>query len=140
MPAYPSDEWLQAYKDAINQSADFRIAATDWQGDVTFVIEAEPDKGLVLDVWHWLDLARGICRDAKTVSPDEGDRAAFVVRAPYSRWKEVILGRLEPTKAMVQGKLRLKGDLKKIDEQRRAVGVLVALAAHIPSEFVDEGQ
>jgi len=140
MPAYPSDEWLQAYRDAINQSAEFRIAATDWQGDVTFVIEAEPEKGLALDVWHWLDLARGICRSAKTVTPDEGDRAAFVVRAPYSRWKEVIRGRLEPTKAMVQGKLRLKGDLKKIDEQRDAVGVLVSLAAKIPSDFVDERQ
>jgi len=140
MPAYPSDEWLQAYRDAINQSADFRIAATDWVGDVTFVIEAEPEKGLTLDVWHWLDLARGICRNAKTVTPDEGDRAAFVVRAPYSRWKEVIRGRLEPTKAMVQGKLRLKGDLKKIDEQRKAVGVLVSIASEIPADFVDERQ
>lgn len=140
MPIYPSADWLHAYRDAINQSAAFRIAATDWQGDVTFVIEAEPDKGLILDHWHWLDLARGICRQAKVVTPDEGDRAAFVVRAPYSRWKEVIGGRLEPTKAMVQGKLRLKGDLKKIDEQRKAVGVLVSLASQIPTEFVDERQ
>src|SRR5437764_15052909 len=121
MPVFPSDEWLHTYRDAINQSADFRIAATDWEGDVTFVIEAEPEKGLVLDVWHWFDLWHGICREAKSVTPDEGDAAAFVVRAPFSRWKDVIAGRLEPTKAMVQGKLRLKGDLKKIDEQRTAV-------------------
>ncbi len=140
MAVYPSEEWLQAYKDAINMSAEFRIAATDWEGDVTFVIEAEPDKGLHLDVWHWLDLARGICRQARTVSPDEGDRAAFVVRAPYSRWREVLGGRLEPTKAMVQGKLRLKGDLKKIDQNKKAVAVLVSLAARIPAEFVDEGR
>jgi putative sterol carrier protein len=138
MPIYPSDQWLEAYKDAINQSADYRIAATDWEGDVSFVIEAEPDKGLQLDVWHWLDLARGICREARSVTPDVGDRAAFVVRAPYSRWKEVLGGRLEPTKAMVQGKLRLKGDLKKIDENKKAVAVLVSLASKIPAEFVDE--
>jgi putative sterol carrier protein len=105
---------------------------------VSFVIEAEPDKGLQLDVWHWLDLARGICREARSVTPDVGDRAAFVVRAPYSRWKEVLGGRLEPTKAMVQGKLRLKGDLKKIDENKKAVAVLVSLASKIPAEFVDE--
>src|SRR5438067_11912172 len=118
-------------------SADYRIAATDWEGDVTFVIEAEPDKGLQLDVWHWFDLYHGICRDAKNVTPDEGDRAAFVIRAPYSRWKEVIRGRLEPTKAMVQGKLRLKGDLFKIEKERNSVRVLVSIASGIETEFVD---
>jgi len=137
VPLFPSDEWLHAYRDAINMSADFRIAATDWEGDVTFVIEAEPDKGAVLDVWHWFDLWHGICRDAKVVSPDEGDKAAFVVRAPYSRWKQVIRGQLEPTKAMLQGKLRLKGDLPKIEKERKAVHVLVKLASEIPTEFVD---
>ena|SRR5437899_2880527 len=138
MPQFPSEEWLHAYKDAINMSAEFRIAATDWEGDVTYVVEAEPDKGLVIDAWGWFDLYHGVCRQARVVSPDEGDKASFVIRAPYSRWKEVIRGRLDPTKAMVQGKLRLKGDLPKITEQVRAVDVLVSIAAQIPTEFVDD--
>jgi len=135
---FPSPEWLHAYKDAINMSADFRIAATDWEGDVTYVIEAEPDKGLSIDAWGWLDLWHGICRDARVVTPDDGDRARYVIRAPYSRWKEVIRGRLDPTKAMVQGKLRLKGDLPKLEKERKAVGVLVSLTAEIPTDFLDE--
>jgi len=137
VPRFPSDDWLHAYRDAINMSADYRIAATDWEGDVTFVIEAEPDKGLALDVWHWFDLYHGICRQAKPVTPDEGDRAAFVIRAPYSRWKEAIRGRLEPTKAMLQGKLRLKGDLYRIEKERDSVRVLVKIASDIDTEFVD---
>ena len=137
MPQYPSDDWLRSYRDAINMSADYRIAATNWEGDVTFVIEAEPEKGHPSDVWHWFDLYHGVCRAAKVVTPDEGDRAAFVVRAPYSRWKEVIRGRLEPTKALLQGKLRLKGDLFKIEKERESVRVLVKIASQIDTEFVD---
>jgi putative sterol carrier protein len=137
MPRFPSDEWLRSYRDAINMSADYRIAATNWEGDVTFVIEAEPDQGHSTDVWHWFDLYHGVCRQAKEVTPDEGDRAAFVVRAPYSRWKEVIRGRLEPTKAMLQGKLRLKGDLFKIEKERDSIRVLVKIASEIETEFVD---
>src|SRR4029079_8786766 len=101
-----------------NCSPTIRTAGADGEGDVTFVIEADPDKGHPTDVWHWFDLYHGVCREAKPVTPDERDRAAFVIRAPYSRWKEVILGRLEPTKAMLQGKLRLKGDLFKIEKER----------------------
>jgi putative sterol carrier protein len=61
-----------------------------------------------------------------------------VIRAPYSRWKEVLLGRLDPVKAMLQGKLKLRGDLPQIIRHVRAAKELVNVAAATPTEFVDE--
>jgi putative sterol carrier protein len=139
MPLFPSKEWLDAYAERINQSSDYRDAAATWEGDVAYVFEPEPDKGISEEIWAWLDLWHGECRDAKyDVPSEEGAKAKFIIMAPYSRWKEVIRKELDPVKGMMQGKLKLKGDLPTIVRYVKAANELVNLAASIPTEFVDE--
>ena len=138
MSEFPSEEWLAEYVDRINASPAYREAAATWEGHVAYVIEAEPDKGLDEDVWTWLDLWHGECRDGKVVSPQEGEKARFVIRAPYSRWKEIIRGRLDPIKGMMTGKLKLRGDLPTIVRYVKAANELVNLAQTVPTEFADE--
>ena len=72
------------------------------------------------------------------IASDEGERAKFVIRAPYTRWKEIIRKELDPIKGMMQGKLRLKGDLPTIVRYVKAANELVNLAATVPTDFVDE--
>jgi putative sterol carrier protein len=104
---------------------------------VAYVIEAEPDKGVPEDVWAWLDLWHGACREGRIVGQEEGEKARFVIRAPYSRWKEVINQELDPVKGMMQGKLKLKGDLPTIVKYVRAANELVNVAQTVPTEFPD---
>ena len=139
MPTFPSEEWLNEYVGLINESQDYREAAATWEGDVTYVFEAEPDKGVPDDLYAWLDLWHGECRGSKYGVPEEvGSAAKFVIRAPYTRWKEVIRKELDPVKGMMQGKLKLKGDLPTIVRYVKAANVLVNLAGSVPTEFVDE--
>lgn len=138
MPTFPSDEWLERYKEAINASEAYREAAKDWEGDITYVVEAEPAKGVPEDVHAWVDLWHGECRDAKLVPPDDGAKAKFIILAPYSRWKEVLRGEVEPIKGMMQGKLKLRGDLPTIARYVKAAEELVSIAGSIPTEFPDE--
>ena len=138
MPVFPSEEWLGQYVERINDSAGYREAAATWEGDIAYVIEAEPDKNVPQDVWAWLDLWHGECRGAKIVDPAEGEKATFVIRAPYSRWKEVIKKELDPVKGMMQGKLKLKGDLPTIVRYVKAANELVNLAETVSTEFPDE--
>jgi putative sterol carrier protein len=135
---FPSREWLDEYAERINGSAEYREASATWEGDMSYVFEAEPDKGVPEDIWAWLDLWHGECRDGKLVSPADGERARFVIRAPYSRWKEVIKKELDPVKGMMQGKLKLKGDLPTIVKHVKAANELVNLAQTVPTEFADE--
>ncbi len=139
MPIFPSKEWLDVYVDRINASAEYKEAAATWEGDVSYVFESEPDKGVPDEIWAWLDLWHGECRRGKYGVPaDEGGRAKFIIRAPYTRWKEVIKKELDPVKGMMQGKLKLKGDLPTIVRYVKAANELVNLAGSVPTEFVDE--
>jgi len=138
MAVFPSDEWLRIYRDRINGSPEYREAASTWEGAIAFVFEAEPDRGVPQDLWAVLDLWHGVCRDARMVSPEEGARAPYVIRAPYTRWKQVLAGDLEPVKGMMQGKLKLQGDLPTIIRYVRAANELVHLTTTVPTEFLDE--
>ena len=139
MPEFPSKEWLEVYVERINQSPEYREAAATWEGDVSYVFEAEPDKGVPEEIWAWLDLWHGECRDSRYgLSSEEGAKAKFIIRAPYTRWKEVIKKELDPVKGMMQGKLKLQGDLPTIVRYVKAANELVNVAGTVPTEFVDE--
>ncbi len=138
MAVFPSEEWIEAFVQRINGSSEYREAAAAWEGDISFVFEAEPDKNHPRDVWAWLDLWHGECRAGHLVTPEEGEGARFIIRAPYSRWKDVLRGQLDPVKGMMQGKLKLKGDLPTIVRYVRAATELVNLTQTVPTEFLDE--
>ena len=137
MARFPSAEWLTLYQDLINGSQEYRESSRDWEGDIAFVMEAEPDRGVPEDLIAWLDLWHGECRGARMITGEEGEAAAYGISAPYSRWREVVEGRLEPVKAMVQGKLKLRGDLAEIVRHVRAAKELVHLTTLVPTEFLD---
>lgn len=139
MAVWPGEEWMAEYRDLINQSAEYREAAHDWEGVVVYHFQAEPDKGLGEDVYGWFDLWHGECRDAKQVPAEDALKAEFVVSAPYSRWKQVIRKELEPMRAVMQGHLKLKGDLPKAVRYTKASMVLQDIATKVPgTEFLDE--
>jgi putative sterol carrier protein len=135
---FPSEEWIHELVGRINASAEYREAASTWEGDIAFVFGADPDKGVPDDVWAWLDLWHGECRGGGIVAPDEGAMARYVIRAPYSRWKDVLRGHLDPVRAMMQGKLRVHGDLPTIVRYVRAANELVHLTTTVRTEFIDE--
>jgi putative sterol carrier protein len=138
MPMFASQAWFEAFQIHINASARYRQAAADWEGDIAFRIMAEPDRNVPADLWGYLDLWHGSCRDARAIQPGEGDAAAYTLSAPYSRWKDVVRGELDPIKAMMQGKLRVRGDLPTIVRYVKAANELVHLTGLVETDFPDE--
>ncbi|NUR04145.1 MAG: hypothetical protein HOY79_48860 [Streptomyces sp.] len=139
MPVFPSEEWLSEYVDRINTSEEFAEAARDFEADLSYVFEAEPGSGLDRDVWARAEVGGGKCLWAKyDVSAEEGRTSQFVIQAPYSRWKEVIEGKLDPMEAMLDGDLAVTGHLPTLLRYVRAADELVNLAARVSSSFTDE--
>lgn len=139
MARFLSQPWFDAFVEAINSSEEYREAAAEWEGDIAFLVEAEPDRNVPDDVWARLDLWHGACRGGGPIASEGGPASAYVLAAPYSRWKDVVLGDLDPIRAMMQGKLRVRGDLPTIVRQVRAANELVRLLGEVPTEFPDEG-
>jgi len=137
---FPSAEWCVALKDAINANTGYRTAAKDWtHGAVAMVVAAEPAIGIPEDVGMWLDTASGECRECRLITRAEADKAPFVLVAPYARWKEVIKKQLDPTKGMMQNKLKLtKGHMPTMVKFVTANKELVESTTRVPTQFVDE--
>jgi putative sterol carrier protein len=136
---FPSMEWTEEYKRQINLSEGYKKAAATWTaGPVALVVSAKSDIGLDEDFGMWLDLHQGVCRDAKKVSLEEAQKAPFCITGDYTRWKQVIKKELEPVKGMMQGKLKLKGDLPTIVRYVKASQELVECSTRIETKFLDE--
>src|SRR2546421_9709505 len=95
--AFPSPEWVSAYGTEINASESYRTASKEWtHGAVALVVNPQPEIGIAKPVGIWLDLERGLCREAKVVSQTEAEQAPFVITGDYGQWKRVIRKELGP--------------------------------------------
>ncbi len=138
MALFPTQEWFERFIEEVNSSDEYLQAAADWEGDIAFLILAEPDKSFPEDVWAWLDLWHGRCRGGGLVDAERGAEARYLLSAPYSRWKDVLHGDLDPVRGMIQGKLKVKGDLPVIVRYVRAANELVRLTGEVDTVFPDE--
>jgi putative sterol carrier protein len=136
---FPSAAWANAYKDAINQNALYRKAATDWdQGSVALVCKPEPAIGLKEPQAIILDLLRGECRGVvHTEDEFDIDEAQFVIEASYALWRSIIQRELDPILAMLTSQLRLsKGHLPTLIKDVEGSKQLVLSAAQVETEFL----
>jgi putative sterol carrier protein len=133
-----SEEWVRKYETAINGNPAYRTAAAGWTHGVVALVCRRQPPALPQDLGIWLDLDRGVCRGAKLVAVDEAARAPFCITGEYARWKQVVRKELEPIKGMMQGKLKLKGDLPTIVRFVQAAQELVNSATTIETQFPDE--
>lgn len=135
---FPSEEWIAEYGKAINASEDYKKAAAKWEGAVAFIFNAEQDIGLAEDFVVWADLWHGECREIKQVTLEEAEKAPYVIRGDYANIKQIFLGKLNPVKATVQGKIKVKGNFATLVRYVKAIEAVVKCAASVSTEFLDE--
>lgn len=136
---FPSEEWTQAFKDAVNENESYRRHGKPWTfGAVAMVVKSDPSIGIEEDTGMILDVHEGTCRGTEFVKGMEAVAGApFVIVASYDRWKEVIGGNLDPIKGMMEGKLKLtKGHLPTMIRFVESSRQLVVSAAKVPTEFL----
>ncbi len=132
---FPSKEWIEKYKDVINDSPDYKEAAKWWEGDFLFIIE--PDEKLEKEHTFYLDLWHGDCRAVDYY--EEGQhrpKTEFEYRGTYSNWLKVINGELDPIKGILTKKFKLVGDKAKVMRATKAAKELVNSAQKVPTEFL----
>ena len=131
---FPSEEWIKAFKEELNKNKAYEEAAKDWEGDFLFVIT--PDEELDREYVFYVDLYHGKCREACVLPNREARKAAFVFEGPYSNWKKLIRGEIDPIKGLLTRKFKLKGSMAKILRYTKAAAELVRTASKVPTEFI----
>lgn len=130
---FPSDEWIKELSRMLNASESYERSAKDWEGDFLFVVQA--DTACPETTYLYLDLLHGKSPNAMQLgSPDEKP-AAFVLAAPYSTWRRVIEGKLDPIQGMMTRQLKLQGDMMKVMRYPKAAKEIVSCTAKVPTEF-----
>ncbi|MGH7862160.1 MAG: SCP2 sterol-binding domain-containing protein [Candidatus Dormibacteraceae bacterium] len=133
-----SDDWAAQFKDQINSSAAYRESARGWRWTVGLVVEAEPDRNFQVGRGVVLDLYEGEARAVQVTDVEAAQDCSFVISAPYSRWKQVAQKELDPTRGMLQGKLRLKGNLPTIVRYNKAARELTECTSRIDVAWPDD--
>ncbi|HEY5530513.1 MAG TPA: SCP2 sterol-binding domain-containing protein [Candidatus Anoxymicrobiaceae bacterium] len=130
--------WISAYESLIQNDATYKQVAQAWEGTVVEHIMADPEVGLDEDMYVLMDLWHGECRSVRLVPKEIGEQGNYVLSAAYDRWKQVMTGQLDPVKGMMQGKIKLRGDLPTIVRYVKAATRLAELVGDVNTIFLDD--
>ncbi len=133
--AMGSPEWVGTFEKLIQEDDHYKEVAKTWEGTVVIHILANPESGLDDDIYMLMDLWHGDCRSVRLVPRETGESADFVLTGELERWQSVMKKELDVVKAMMQGKVKLKGSLPTIVRYVKASIRLVDLAAQVDTIF-----
>jgi putative sterol carrier protein len=128
---FPSEAWIQALKDKLNESDAYREAARTWEGDFYFIIK---DPSGPADTVFYMDLWHGACRAAGTVTDPAARTPEFVIEAPLATWQKVLSRKLDPIQGLLTRQLILKGQLLKVMRVPRAATELVRCCTQVGAD------
>lgn len=130
---FPSDEWIKELGKQLNESEAYAKSAKGWEGDFCFVVE--PDDAYDGTAYLYLGLYHGKSPDAGVMASVDERETGFILRAPFSNWRKVIEGKLDPIQGMMTKKLKVQGNMMKIMRYPKAAKELVTCCALVPTDF-----
>jgi len=140
MALYPSQEWCNEWKKAMN--SDERIAETGKKWGVDFngnwLFEITPSGGLKETAYVYLEAAAGKCSVARKLDdPSEGD-PGFVVTGSYADFKQVVKGEADFLAGVVKGTFRIQGSMVKIMQFAKFIRAVANSISSFESEYLGE--
>ena len=130
---FPSDEWIKKLRDVLNKNEAYQRAAKDWEGNFIFIVE--PDQAYPERAYFLLELYHGSSPAAALLDKNDLPETEYTIISPYSTWKKVIEGKLDPIQGMMMGQLKLTGNLMKVMRYPKAAQEIVASCALVPTEW-----
>jgi putative sterol carrier protein len=124
-------EYLEEVKRRSNADEAYQRLAKDESDSYLMVIKAEPDKGVPETI------TVGYAADHGTITEVWGGerKTDFVLQASYGVWVRILTGNLDPNKAMMMRKMKVKGNLLQLLKTADATIRWLQVLQTIPTEF-----
>ncbi|MEW5722652.1 MAG: SCP2 sterol-binding domain-containing protein [Thermodesulfobacteriota bacterium] len=133
-----TEEWCRAWEDQVKASRDFPVFNKGWEGDIGCIMQADPAAGVAQDQHLYMNFHDGKVLAIGMTEQATAEKCKFVMSGPYARWKQVAKGELDAVKALMQGKLKLKGNLPYVVKYVKGVQEVVRCLTLLDSEFPDD--
>jgi putative sterol carrier protein len=130
---FQSEEWIKEFQREMNESEVYERAGKGFEGDWIFIVEA--DNAYAETVYFFMSLIHGKCTDAAMIASEEEREAQYFIRAPFSTWRKVIEGKLDPIQGLMMRKLKLKGNLMKVMRYPKAAKEMMNCVMRVPTDF-----
>jgi len=141
VPVFPSREWCEEAVRLTNADPESAAAGRGWVGDFGAIIEAERGKLARTFVVHVKPNRLGHIESVEVLEdPDDLDdiEPAYLARAPYSVWKALLQGTLDPVEAVLKRRIEVQGDLQPLMERMKYKGIADRVFAQLRTEFADD--
>ncbi|HSJ45329.1 MAG TPA: SCP2 sterol-binding domain-containing protein [Euzebyales bacterium] len=135
MPVFPSTEWMDAFCAQLVAHPRAGDAATRLRGVYRFVVD--PSGPLVARHTYEIRLAAVDSGVRAERLRDIADSPRVVVRTDYSRWRQLLEGRLDVGPALLFGHLRISGDMAALVGSRTDIDVLVEALREVDTTWLD---
>ena len=151
MAKFGSQEWAEAFMKAVNDNANYKEAASWWEGDFIFAIK--PSGNLDKPINMFIGLYKGDCTGAKTLADGEeydilpanspprplkeGEKIGveFEFSGDYDNWVKVLKKEIDPIQGLMAGKFKLVGNMAKVMRATKAAQELVNSTTTVDTEF-----
>jgi len=127
---FPSPEWADAFRQALNESPGFREAAQAWEADILFLVRTSRPEDAAPGIR--LQLSHGACLGAEFHADARSIAAEFVFEGSPENWRKLLRRELDPVRPFIDGTFRVRGNLAKALRFTRAAKELVETASAIP--------
>ena len=140
MALYPSQEWCEEWRTAVNDDAAVRATGARWGVDFNgnWLFEVTPGGGLEDTVYIYLAVSAGECHEARMMNDPSGLDAGFHVIGSYADFKEVVKGERDFIAGVVKRRFRVQGDVGKIMLHSRFVRAVANTFGAFESEYLGE--
>jgi hypothetical protein len=137
---FASSPWVDAVVASVNRHPDLGRALAGLGADLAAVVDRD-GKAFPRSAAVWGRQEGGVIAEWRVLE-DEDDvlelQPAYVVRAPYRTWKEILLGRIDPVKAALSGQVRVQGDLEALVRRSGYRYILDEALRSVATTFPDE--
>lgn len=137
MPVFPSYEWMKELVEMLNANEEYRKAAANYEGVMALMITAEEGK-LEKDMLGYAHPYHGEIVEYGMWDDLEGKNPMFIISAPYSTWKSVVRGEIDPMGAVMKGKIKIKGDMAQMLRRTQGSQIMMEAMKKIDTQFIDE--
>lgn len=129
---FASERYIEEVIKRLRENSYWKESGRGVTASFTLIIKAEPRRSIDRDRLIGFKVKNG---DIVEVWVDKHRKTDFTLIGKYGEWVKLALGRSNPLKALLKGKIKVRGDISRLVELATLAHPLTEIFKSIPTKF-----